>query len=252
MVDKKPTKKANKSRKKPTTSKTSTPKKRTTKRTTSKTKKKPAPKKKKAPKKADKPKVEVKKKDKPRKKVQPSGKGFGVGVSKLDVALIILGLRKQIIKRIKDGAITVGEACEVLSYMFERLGKKSNHQIFRTFCFAQSKSFLDIVPIMNNWLRNTEGGIDMAKIQLGITLGEIMGMIPDLISEAWGAYNDDKKITADEGVVLAAVIMEQMGAAADHPEVKAFFDSQGAALRDLAPLLEGVEDEPVVEEGGDS
>jgi len=78
----------------------------------------------------------------------------------------------------------------------------------------------------------------MAKIKLGITPGELMGMLPGLMKEAWASYADDKQVTADEGVMLAAAILRKMGEASDPPQVKSFFLSQADAFVELAPLLE--------------
>lgn len=251
--DTKAAKKPRKTRKKTTASKSSGTKKRTRTRT------KPAPKRAKSPVKKAK-KTAKKIPSEPKKTVTKTPKGTGVkvyaekkgkklktGISKLDIAVIFIGLRKQIMKRMKgdDDSITLQEALELCSYLFMRLSKKASHKVFKSFCFAQSKSFDNLTPIIVQWLaaNNQQGGNEMAKIKLGITLPEIMGMVPELMMEAWGAYSDDKQLSADEGVVLCAVLMEQLGDAADHDAVAAFFTSQGLALRDLAPLLVTEDDE---------
>jgi hypothetical protein len=247
--DKKAVKKPRKTRKKTTTPKTSVPKKRTRTATKTVTKKKA--------KTTPKPKEPVTKVAKGTGvKIYPEKKGkkFETGISKLDIAIIFIGLRKQIMKRMKgdDASITLQEALELCSYLFLRLSKKASHKVFKSFCFAQSKSFDNLTPIIVQWLgvNNQQGGSDMAKIKLGITLPEIMGMVPELMMEAWGAYSDDKQLSADEGVVLCAVLMEQLGGAADHEAVAAFFTSQGLALRDLAPLLVSEDEEEEEEKKG--
>lgn len=83
----------------------------------------------------------------------------------------------------------------------------------------------------------------MAKIELGITVGEIMGMLPEVLSEAWEAYSDDKKITIDEALLLVGVILREMAEAADDPKVSDFFVAQAEAMEALAPFF--VEEEPV-------
>lgn len=74
----------------------------------------------------------------------------------------------------------------------------------------------------------------MAKIELGITVGEIMGMLPEVLSEAWEAYSDDKKITVDEGLILVGVILREMAEAADAEDVAAFFVAQAEAMEALS------------------
>ena len=85
----------------------------------------------------------------------------------------------------------------------------------------------------------------MAKFELGISMGEITGMLPELLAEAWASYNDDKKISVDEGILFVSVVLDQMAKAADDSAVKDFFVAQSAALAALAPFF--VEDEVVPE-----
>lgn len=78
----------------------------------------------------------------------------------------------------------------------------------------------------------------MAKFELGITVPEIAAMLPSILSEAWGHYSDDKKISVDEGVLMVGSILDEMAKAADDDSVKAFFSAQAEALKALAPFLE--------------
>jgi hypothetical protein len=77
----------------------------------------------------------------------------------------------------------------------------------------------------------------MRKIELGITVAELMAMLPVILAAAWEQYSDDNKISAGEGVEIAAIILDEMAGAADDPAAQAFFAAQANALRAVADLL---------------
>ena len=83
----------------------------------------------------------------------------------------------------------------------------------------------------------------MRKIELGITPKELMAALPSMIAEIWPHYNDDQKISADEGIIIGAIVLEGLAEPCDDEYIKQFFVSQAAALRGLAPLFEP-EEEP--------
>lgn len=85
----------------------------------------------------------------------------------------------------------------------------------------------------------------MAKIELGITVGEIMGMLPGILSNVWESYSDDKKITVDEALELIGVILREMAEAADDDAVADFLVAQAEAFEALSPLLADAAEEPV-------
>lgn len=86
----------------------------------------------------------------------------------------------------------------------------------------------------------------MAKFELGITVGEIVSMLPKIAAEAWGHYSDDKKITTDEALELIGVILREMASAADDDAVADFLVAQAVAVESLAPFF--IEEEVIDEE----
>jgi hypothetical protein len=74
-------------------------------------------------------------------------------------------------------------------------------------------------------------------LALGITFGELVAMLPATLSELWGEYSDDKKITIDEVALLVGHLFLRFADAADAEEAKAFLVSQGEAFVRLAPIL---------------
>lgn len=85
----------------------------------------------------------------------------------------------------------------------------------------------------------------MARIELGITIGEILGMLPEILSEAWASYSDDKKIGVDEALILIGVILREMAEAADTEDVANFLIAQAESFEALSVFF--VEAEVVVE-----
>ncbi len=163
---------------------------------------------------------------------------MNLGITQLQWLVITARLKRRL-KRVIDanGDIDVYNAVRYAGYVFYQLGKFSEPPIFKRFCFAQRGSFNALSTLIQEI-----GGVDMAKVKLGITIGEITGMLPDAMQAAWGFWSDDKQITADEGALFVGFIMNQMSEAADHPKVKEFFLQQAEAINALAPILAEVVD----------
>lgn len=85
--------------------------------------------------------------------------------------------------------------------------------------------------------KQLEGHI-MANFELGITVGEITAMLPEILSEAWAAYSDDKRISVDEGLDIVAVILAEMAEAADQEEVKELFLALADAIAAVKPFAQ--------------
>jgi len=155
---------------------------------------------------------------------------LNTGVSQFEFALMLPGFRRKLKKALKDGTLDVVlglDAVSWLTHKFEKASKKEYKPFFGSLTGA-FESTADLITFKEE---------QMAKFELGITIGEITGMLPVVLSEAWEAYSDDKKISVDEGVDLVATILNLMAGAADDEEVKAFFAAQSAALSALVPLL---------------
>lgn len=78
----------------------------------------------------------------------------------------------------------------------------------------------------------------MAKFELGITVGEITGMLPEILKEAWEAYSDDKRISVDEGLDIVGVLLVEMGEAADDEAVKELFLALADAISAVKPFTQ--------------
>ena len=162
------------------------------------------------------------------------------GVNKLEIAGLLLGVRKRVKKATKDGELEVAEGIRIMEYVSRKLGRAAKKP-YRYYLEDQAKAFETLATLIDI------GGQDMAKFELGITVGEITAMLPGLLSEAWAHYSDDKKISVDEGVLMVSSIMSEMAKAADDPQVSEFFNAQSAALVALSPFFEE-EEEPAPEE----
>lgn len=160
-----------------------------------------------------------------------------LGISKLELAIILPGLRKRLKRSLPYGTLNPVEGLKTIGWLFKKLGKASKKQ-YEPFFRKQSDVFYCTADLL------IKEDI-MAKFELGISVGEITSMLPGILSEAWTHYNDDKKISVDEGVLLAATILGEMAKAADDDAVKNFFEAQAAALAALAPFFE---EEEVVED----
>lgn len=168
------------------------------------------------------------------------GKKKRHGISKLELLTILPGFRKRLKKALKDGELDISEGIRTMGYVSHRLGRAAKKP-YSTYLEKQAISFDSLVTLIDI------GGQDMAKFELGITVGEITAMLPGLLSEAWAHYSDDKKISVDEGVLMVSSIMSEMAKAADDPQVAEFFSAQSAALVALSPFFEE-EEEPAPEE----
>ncbi|MCG8430941.1 MAG: hypothetical protein MJA29_07200, partial [Candidatus Omnitrophica bacterium] len=155
--------------------------------------------------------------------------------NKFEILLMLPGLKKRLGRAIDKDGVDLPKTLSAIAWLMRRLGKAAKKQYRQSF-----EEFARAFEISSKVLAE-QGGSEM-KLELGITMSEILGMMPTILSEAWGHYSDDKKLTVDEGVALVAVILTQMGAAADDDEVKEFFTAQAGALNALVPLL-GVDDE---------
>jgi hypothetical protein len=161
-----------------------------------------------------------------------------LGINKFEMALLLLTLRQQIKYAVdeKSNTIALRPLLQSLATFIEKAGKKA-HKPWRPAFDEQGNALRQLSYVLDH------GGIRMKKIELGITPKELMAMIPELIGEIWPHYNDDQKISVDEGVLIAAAIFEALADPTDDEYIKAFFEAQGAALRSLAPLFEEEDNE---------
>jgi hypothetical protein len=167
----------------------------------------------------------------------------GLGISKLEIALMLPGIRKRLKKTIdKSGAVDLGSGMRTVGYVFHKL-KRAARKPYKNLLEKQAIAFDSLANLIDI------GGQKMAKkFELGITMGEITAMLPGILSEAWGHYSDDKKISVDEGIALVAFILNNMASAADDEDVADFFSAEAAALTSLTPFFEEEEEEePPVE-----
>jgi len=158
-----------------------------------------------------------------------------LGISKIEMAIILPGLRKRLKRSLPYGNLDPIEGLRTVAWLCKKISKASNKEyqpLFMAWEHAMNKT-ADLLVKEDI----------MAKFELGITMGEITGMLPELLAEAWASYNDDKKISVDEGILFVSVVLDQMAKAADDTAVKDFFVAQSAALAALAPFF--VEEEVV-------
>lgn len=73
--------------------------------------------------------------------------------------------------------------------------------------------------------------------ELGITVEELIQILPTILSDVLEHYNDDQKIDASEGLLIVAGLLEELGAATDDPEFSELFVKQAEAFRALAVVL---------------
>jgi hypothetical protein len=164
----------------------------------------------------------------------------GLGISKFEILLMLPGLRKQLKRAIdKKGTVDMEEAMTSMAWFVNKLSRAARKQYRKRF-EAMARSFTATGSLIK---QRGEG----MKFELGITVGEITAMLPELLAAAWAHYSDDKKISLDEGVDLVATVMDSMADAADDENVSEFFFAQASALRALAPFFEE-EEEPEPEE----
>jgi hypothetical protein len=161
-----------------------------------------------------------------------------LGITQFELFMMIPAARKRIYRLINktEKSIMVSSTVRVAAEIIEKLGKKAN-KVWRPVFATQANALNQLAYALD------KGGVKMRKIELGITPKELMAELPMMIASIWPHYNDDQKITADEGLIIAAIVLEGLANPCDDPYIKEFFDSQAAALRGLAPLFEP-EEEP--------
>lgn len=152
-----------------------------------------------------------------------------LGISKLELLLMLPVLKLRIKKAFPNDTIYLTEALETIAWLFKRFSRAADKEYEQLFS-SWERTFYS----MANLLAKEE---KMAKFELGITVGEIVGMLPKLAAEAWGHYSDDKKITTDEGLDFVGEVLRSMADAADEDAVAAFLVAQAEALEALAPLF---------------
>ncbi len=158
-----------------------------------------------------------------------------IGITRFEFLKMLPGLRKRLKRSLSCGNLDVVEGLITVGWLCGNFSRAADDQyeiMFRTI----EQSFYKTAEILAKEEK-------MAKIELGITVGEIMSMLPEVIAEGWKSYSDDKKITVDEALLLVATILREMAEAADDPKVGDFFVAQAEAMEALAPFF--VEEEPV-------
>jgi hypothetical protein len=161
-----------------------------------------------------------------------------LGINKIEMVFLVWTLRQQIKYAVDEETNTIAlrPLLRALATFIEKAGKKADKP-WRIAFEEQANALRQLSYALDH------GGIRMKKIELGITPKELMALLPELLAEVWPHYNDDKKISVDEGVLIGAAIFEALADPCDDEYVKAFFEAQGAALRSLAPLFEEEDEE---------
>ena len=169
------------------------------------------------------------------KKRKPQKKSLGI--NHFEMLVLLVTLYNQLKHSVNPGKknIALKPLLLAMATFIEKAGHKADKE-WQTAFSAQADAFRQLSNALN------PGGIVMKKIELGITPKELIAMIPGLIADIWPLYMDDQKITADEGVLIAAALFDALADPTDDEFIKAFFTAQGAALRALAPLFEVTEE----------
>lgn len=160
-----------------------------------------------------------------------------LGISNFELMKLLPGLRKRLKKALPYGNLDVVEGLSTVAWLcnkFSRAADSQYEEMFRTL----GGTFQSMTAVLAKEEK-------MAKIELGITVGEIMGMLPGILSNVWESYSDDKKITVDEALELIGVILREMAEAADDDAVADFLVAQAEAFEALSPLLADAAEEPV-------
>ena len=160
----------------------------------------------------------------------------GIGINKVEWLLMVPGLHKQLRKSIDNGILDVEQALLGVAYFTNRM-KRAAHRDYKPI-FGSLTDTLTSVAVLTK-------EDEMAKFELGITVGEITAMLPTVLAEAWEHYEDDKKITVDEALLIVGVILNEMSQAADDDDVKNLFASVQATVEAIGPFV--VEEEAPVE-----
>ena len=151
-------------------------------------------------------------------------------MTRLSAVRLYFLLRKKL--REQD-EVTFDSALDLVAYTLGFFYAVEKNAYFKALYKQQRASILAFRALLSS----QEDKEDIMA-DLGITPGEIMSALPTLLSEAWGYFSDDKKITGDEGVLLVATTMELMAERTDSPEYAEFFGAQAAAFRIFATLIE--------------
>ena len=162
-----------------------------------------------------------------------------LGINKFEAFVLFLTLRKKLDRLFDtdDDEVAFEDLFKALSEFITKVGQKADKP-WRGFFSAQAQALMQLSTGMKH-----HGGMTMAKIDLGLTTKELLSLIPELIGEIWPHYNDDQKISADEGILIAAAMFRALSDPTDDPFVKEFFASQADAFEALAPLFASEEDE---------
>jgi len=144
-------------------------------------------------------------------------------------------IRKELYHHGKNTPITLKNAFNTLVSVLYYLGRQGENSTTNAFYTLQADSISLGMALLG--VTNKEDTME----NLGITPAEIMSALPTLLSEAWGHFSDDKKISGDEGVLLVATMLELMAERTDSAEYADFFGAQAAAFRMFASLLEDKE-----------
>lgn len=156
-----------------------------------------------------------------------------LGINKFEVFMLIITLRNQLKYAFgkDENSVAFRTILIALGGFIEKVGQKADPK-WRAAFAEQANALQQLGYLLDN------GGIAMKKIELGITGKELFAMLPGLIGEIWPHYNDDQKITVDEGVLIAAAVFDALADPTDDEYAKAFFAAQAGALRAIAPLFE--------------
>ncbi len=155
-----------------------------------------------------------------------------LGISRFELILMIPGVHKKIYRLTKDAeTIRIGAILRVAAEIVETLGRKAN-KCWNTVFTTQANALNQLAYALD------KGGAEMKKIDLGITPKELMAALPLMVAQIWPHYNDDQKISADEGLIIGAIVLRALANPCDEDAIQDFFNSQAAALEGLAPLFE--------------
>jgi hypothetical protein len=154
----------------------------------------------------------------------------GIGINKVEWLLMLPGMRKHLRRSIDDGILDLEQAVLGAAWLSKKMMRAANKE--------HKPIFGSLTGALTSTAKLIAKEEEMAKFELGITVGEITAMLPEVLAAAWASYSDDKKISVDEGIDLVAVVLDNMADAADDIAVSDFFDAQAQALRALAPFFE--------------
>lgn len=161
-----------------------------------------------------------------------------IGESMLKLKQVVFiaeyAVKFALLKRKKS--LTFSDILRFLSRFLERLSKvlPKGREKYQRYLAIQAElcNILSEMPQISGVKKN--GGIAMGKLDLGITSGELVGMVPGIISEIWGHWSDDKSISTDEAMLIVAKLFEKLGEVADPAPVQEFMAGQAQAFAALS------------------